>query len=56
MCAHGLGGAFGFVGGTVIMDRHIPARARQVQRDGASQPLGGAGDKNGFRRHHFKDQ
>ena len=39
------GGAFGILGGAVIVDRHVPAGRRQVQGDGASQPLGGAGDQ-----------
>ena len=41
------GGVFGLRGGAVIMDRDVPARRRQIQGDGASQPFGGAGDQNG---------
>src|SRR5476649_658292 len=32
----------------MIMNRHIPARHRQVQGDSPSQPLGRAGDENVF--------
>ena len=40
------GDAVGVVRRAVIMDRHVPAIACQVQGDGASQPFGGAGDQN----------
>jgi hypothetical protein len=39
---------FGILGRAVIVNRHVPARRRQVQGDGTPQPLRRAGDQNIF--------
>ena len=34
--------------GAVVVQRHVLTRPREVERNGATQPLGGSGDENGL--------
>ena len=47
-CAYFRGQRFCFFNRTMAMNRDIPARFRQVQRNGAADPDGSSGDKSMF--------